>query len=238
MGNQAQASTPSEPMGLVYRLIGVLFSPTETFKNVVASPRWPGMLVLISLTGAVFTGGFLSTEVLQEAWLEGAIRSAGERAGGELSEAQIESLNRIQPYLGWMGAAQGLLGVPAVNLLLSGVLFLAFGVFLGATASFRQLFTVLVHSGAVGIVQQLFTWPLNYFRGAISSPSTVAVFLFTLDEDTFVYKFFNAIDLFIIWWLVVVSIGLGVLYKKRAKSISVALFAVYGVIAFVIASFF
>jgi hypothetical protein len=59
-----------------------------------------------------------------------------------------------------------------------------------------------------------------------------------IEEDTFLYKFFNVIDLFVIWWLIVLAIGLGILYKKKSTGIALSLFAVYAVIALVVAAVF
>jgi hypothetical protein len=38
------------------------------------------------------------------------------------------------------------------------------------------------------------------------------------------------IDLFWVWWLLVLAIGLGVLYRRRTQPIAVGLFGVYVVI--------
>jgi hypothetical protein len=38
------------------------------------------------------------------------------------------------------------------------------------------------------------------------------------------------IDLFIIWWFIVLAIGLAVLYRRRTQPIAISLFAVYLVI--------
>jgi hypothetical protein len=44
------------------------------------------------------------------------------------------------------------------------------------------------------------------------------------------------IDLFVVWWLFVLAIGLGVLYKRRTQPIAFGLFCVYAVIALVAAA--
>jgi uncharacterized membrane-anchored protein len=44
------------------------------------------------------------------------------------------------------------------------------------------------------------------------------------------------VDLFIIWWLVALAIGLGVLYRRRTQPIAIALLAVYACIALVVAA--
>jgi hypothetical protein len=61
------------------------------------------------------------------------------------------------------------------------------------------------------------------------------VFLPFLDENTFPARLLGSIDLFLIWWLVNLAIGLGVLYKRRTGPIAVGLLSVYLAIALIIA---
>ena len=44
------------------------------------------------------------------------------------------------------------------------------------------------------------------------------------------------IDLFIIWWLIVLAIGLAVLYRRRTQPIAMSLLAIYAVIAVIVAA--
>ena len=59
-----------------------------------------------------------------------------------------------------------------------------------------------------------------------------------LDESSFLAKFLGTIDLFIVWWVVVLAIGLAVLFKRKTGPIAAGLFIVYGVIAVIVAAFF
>ena len=240
MENQTSSTevTQAEPMNLFPRFMGIIFSPTVVYNEVVQRPNWLGMLLVVSIVGAVFIGGFFSTEIGQEAWLDEALSKASS-SSGELSDQQIETMEKIQPYVGLIGVGQVLVGGPLVTLILSGLLFVVFNAILGATSTFRQLFSVVVHSGVIGAVQNIFTWPLNYFREVISpSPTSLAAFLPMLDEDSFIYGFAMGIDLFLLWWLIVLAIGLAILYKKKAKSIALSLLIVYGLIVSVFAAVF
>ncbi len=90
--------------------------------------------------------------------------------------------------------------------------------------------------GVVSLAQQLFVYPLDYARGSLSSPTNLGVFLPFLDETTFPARLLGAIDLFLIWWLVNLAIGLGVLYKRRTGPIATGFLSVYLVIALIIAA--
>ena len=62
------------------------------------------------------------------------------------------------------------------------------------------------------------------------------MFLPFLDENSFPARFLGSIDLFLIWWIVSLAIGLGVLYRKRTGPIATTLLVVYVSIAIVIAA--
>lgn len=61
------------------------------------------------------------------------------------------------------------------------------------------------------------------------------VFLPMLDDATFLARLLGWIDLFRIWWILNLSVGLGVLYKVRTRPIASGLLGVYVAIALIIA---
>ncbi|MBI4478016.1 MAG: YIP1 family protein [Acidobacteria bacterium] len=224
-------------MGLFARVIGVLTSPGATFARIVADPRPLLMLLFVMGFSAIVLGGFFSTEIGKEAWLDEAIRRS-ESFGRQVSDAQVRGMERMLPYVAYFGIGQALIGIPVMTLVISGILFAVFNGFLGGTASFKQLFSVVVHSGAVSVLQQLFVFPLNYVRESMSSATNLAVFFPMLEENSFPARMLGTIDLFIIWWVSVLAIGLSVLYRRKTRSILIAFGVVYGVIAISIAAFF
>jgi hypothetical protein len=127
---------------------------------------------------------------------------------------------------------------PLMWALMAGILFGVFNAALGGGGSFKQLFAVVAYSSAITIVQQLFVTPLNYVRETMSSATNLAVFLPMLDEGSFLARLLGMVDLFIIWSVFVLAIGLGVLYRRKTGPIAIGLFAVYGIIAVVVAALF
>jgi hypothetical protein len=47
----------------------------------------------------------------------------------------------------------------------------------------------------------------------------------------------RSIDMFLLWWMVVLAIGLGVLYKRRTGPIATTFIGLYAIIAVLIAVF-
>jgi hypothetical protein len=232
----ATAAGESARKGLVARFLGILLSPRETFEDVVRNPRWLGMAVLILAVSVLCIGGFMATKVGQEAWINQAVTST-ENWGAKVTEPQLQAMEKMAPYAWMIQAGSMLVLSPIFWLVLGGLLFGVFST-MGGTASFKQVFAVLVHSSVITCAQQLFIVPLNYARESLSSATNLAVLLPMLEEGTFLARLTGLIDLFIVWWLVVLSIGLSVLYKRRTGRIAAALFVVYGIIALVIAAVF
>lgn len=234
-------TTTSDPQAapvskdLFSRFVGVVFSPQETFRGVIAVPRWFGMLALITVFMALATFGFLSTEVGRQALLDQQV-SQMEAFGIQVSDQQYEQMEDRLALSAYLGAGAQLIMIPLMYLVISGILYAIFSAIMGGVASFKQLYAVVVHAGAISVVQQLFVLPLNYARGSMSSPTNLAALLPMLPEGSFLTYLLGTIDVFVIWWLVVLAIGLGVLYNRRTQPVAITLFAVYAVVAVIIAA--
>ena len=232
-GNGPKAASP-ESVGLGARFLGVITSPRETFERVAADPRWIGMLALGAGVVAVMSSVLVSADFAQREMLEQQVSSM-EAFGVTVTDdvyADLEQGLGVAPYT---TLATLLVGIPIVCAIMAGLLYgVGYG-FLGARASFVQVFAVVVHAGPVFVVAQLFVAPLNYARESITSPSTLAAFAPLLDDDTFAYKLFSTIDLFHVWWVMILAIGLAVLWKRGTAPIAATLYGIHAGIALIIA---
>jgi hypothetical protein len=144
-------------------------------------------------------------------------------------------MEKMAPYVGYGTVVYMLVLVPVFMAIISGILYAIFNAAMGGNATFKQVFTVVIHTGPIGLLSQLFTVPLNYFRGTMTSATTLAVLFPMLPEGSFLSRFLGMIDLFLIWQVVVLSIGLAVLYRRRTQPIATALLVVYAIIAVIVA---
>jgi membrane protein, antimicrobial resistance system len=219
-------------MGLVSRFIGIITSPKATFENVVAHPRWLGMMLLVALGIGLLVGGFLLTKVGQDAWLDMVAQG---RFGRPMPPEQLATMERIAPYAGYIAAVQMLIFIPIMYVVVAGILYVLFTVAMGGTSTFKQVLAIVTHTGAIGILQQLFTVPMNFAQQSMTSKTNLAVFLPAM-EGSFLGALLGTIDIFLIWQFIVLAIGLGVLYRRRTQPIAMTLFGIYGVIALIIAT--
>lgn len=239
MSDTTSQPDTARPLSLGARFVGVLTSPRQTMAAVVAHPRW----LLMALIVVVLTGGaqlwFQSTEVGKQVTLDASIRqieSLGITVSDQMYEQTREGIMNPSPARLAISAAAMLVFPPIIWAILAGVAYLVFGVFTGGMATFKQVYAVVVHSTVVGAVGALFTTPLNYVRQA-SSATNLAVFLPFLTEGSFLARLAGMVDLFIVWSLTVLSIGIAVAYRKKTGGVALIVFGIYALIAVAIAAF-
>ena len=223
------------PKGLLARAIGIPTAPRATYASVSARPRALGALLLILTIAATATLVFLKTEVGQQAALDQQIQQA-QAFGRQMTADQQAQMERFLPYFGYIGAASQVVSITLISLLIAGVALAVFNAMLGGDATFKHVFAVVVHSGFIITLQQLFVLPLDYVRESLTSPTNLAVFLPFLEDNTFAGRLLGSIDLFLMWWAVSLAIGLGVLYKRRTGPIAAGILIIYFVLALVIAA--
>jgi hypothetical protein len=234
----AQISIGPQPeaarKGLAARLIGVIFAPGDTFRSVVAHPAWLGAMVVVVLTVAAANFALISTQVGQQALLDQQIRSS-EAWGRTVTDQQQAQMERMLPMMRFITAGSIIVAAPIVTFALAGLLLAVFNTALGGEATYRQMLAVNTHAGAITVISVLFTMPLNYARESLSGATNLAVFAPFLEEGSLAARFLGMIDLFLVWWVVVLAVGLAVLYKRRTGPVALWLLGAYVGIAAIIA---
>jgi Yip1 domain len=236
MSDIAAAPQPAAvDKSLAARLVGVIFSPGDTFHGIAARPRWLGALLAVLFVAAAANFILLSTEVGQQAQFDQQVQST-EAWGHTPTAAELDQMESMLPVMRYIALGFILVVVPVVTFALAGVLFGVFNAGLGGEASFKQVLAIVTHAGAISIIATLFTTPLNYARESLSSATNLGVFLPFLDEGSLPARFLGMIDLLLVWWVVVLGIGLAVLYKRRASPVVLSLLGTYVAIAAIIAA--
>lgn len=216
------------------RAVGVVFSPRVTYTEIARNPRVFGALVAIIVIGAALNYAFMSTEVGRMALIDQQITRM-EWIGIDVTDEMVAGMERSAPRFGYYSVAGTVVSVPVLMLVTSGIAFFALSAVMGGGASFKQVVAVVVHSGFITTLQLLFVTPLNYARESMSSATSLGVFLPMVDPDGLPGMLMGSIDFFRIWWIVNLSIGLGVLYKKRTSPVAWSLLAFYLIVVLIVA---
>ena len=212
------ASPPAR--GLARRVFGVLTSPRATYADVAAHPRWFGVPLVVlgvqdrSALVAAVDGGRPARGDRSAVGRDGGVRVHGHRPAVPADGANgtiLRVLRGCQP--GYFSAAR--------PLVIAGLAFAVFNARSGPRPTFKQVFAVVAHSSVVSSLPALVATPLDYAHESLSSPTNLARSS-VLDDNSFVARLLGSIDLFFVWWMVSLAIGLGVLYKRRTAPIATA----------------
>jgi hypothetical protein len=157
-----------------------------------------------------------------------------ESFGIQVSDQMYAQLEARMENAVYTTGATVLAFAPIVNAFMAGVIVMVFSMMMGGGGTFKQVFAIVAHAGVITALQQVFTVPLSLAIGRLAG-ANLAIFVPMLAEDSFVALFLGTIDLFLVWWVFSLAIGIGVLYKKKTGPVATAFLLIYVAIGLVIA---
>jgi hypothetical protein len=210
---------------LIHRLAGVVVQPRRTFDRVVADPRWRGVLLASTLTAALVGGSVMSTAIGRQALVDEWERTAW-AAGHEVDDAGYRQLETLSGYGAAYAATGALIGGPIVALAVAGLLQLAYG--RGPVRpSFGGALAVTAHAGVILGLRQVVAAGFTYARETTATALSIGAAFPSLDASSPVARTLGFIDVFVLWWVVLLAIGAARLYERRARPTALALVGIY-----------
>jgi Yip1 domain len=227
-----ETEAPAAPeMGLFARAIGVITAPTTTFQTVVQAPRPALMLLLVALVVGLSAAAPQFTEKGRQATLQMQVDQMEKFTGQPVSDQMYTQLEaRSHSALGGISALIGTLVVmPIVALFFTAIYWAIFNAVLGGTATFKQVLGIVTHSMVVPALGALITAPVQLMAAkmTMTGPFNLGALVPMLDPSSLAAKVLSFVNVFTLWQIVVLGIGLGVLYKKKPGPITITLFALY-----------
>ena len=215
------------------RLVGMIRSPRATLLRAVDRPRSLDLAMLIVVVAATFSVGFLLTRVGRLAALDQAVRQL-ESLGATITDRRYAELRHLQVYRPLISAVTIIVGWPMMWMF-AAFIFRAIGDRFHARVpgagerrvTFAQSLTVVVHASSVLAVRAVVAAPVNYARESLGGSTSLGVLLPVFGETTFAARLFGAVDLFLVWWVVLIAMGLSILYRTRTLPIARWLLGAY-----------
>lgn len=217
---------PSLHPNALQRLIGMVRSPRATLAGAVTEPRSLDVAAWILAISIVCSAGFLMTPVGRLAALDQQVRQL-ESFGAVITDTSYDELKRVVPYRPAISAGVIAVGWPVLWLVCARFL-----QWLGnragrGQATFAQVLTVVVHASAIFALRELVAAPINYARESLGGATSLSMLMPAFGETTFPARLLGAVDIFVVWWLVLVAVGMSVLYRTRTLPIARWLFGAY-----------
>jgi hypothetical protein len=218
------------------RVTGVLRHPRATMAEVVQHPAFITTWVVVLLVAAVCGGLLLSTPIGQQALVDERVRVT-EALGGRVDDAAYARLRSDPPVSNYLTSGGRLLLTPPVTLLVAaGLVGLAW--FDGARVTFVTALAIGVHATVVLALQQVVATPIHYVNESLTSPTNLAGMLRLFDEGSVPARLFGTIDVFGLWWMWLLAVGLAAATGRPARQYIWRLLAVYLGVAAIVAAVF
>lgn len=218
------------------RVTGVLVRPRATMSEVVQHPAFITTWVVVLLVVAVCGGLFLSTPTGQQALVDERVRVT-EAMGGRVDDAAYARLQREPPVSIYLTSGGRLLLTPPITLVVAAGL-LALARLDGSRLTFVTALAISVHATVVLALQQIVATPLHYLFESLSSPTNVAGVLRMFDEGSLPARLFGSIDVFGLWWVWLLAVGVGAATGRPARHYLWKLLAAYVGVAAIVAAIF
>jgi len=230
-------ATPPAPLSLVSRFIGMITAPKATFENVVANPRPIGILLVVAfIIGAVSVAPQF-TESGRKAVLDTQVKTM-EGFGAQVTPEMYETLEARSrsTFTKVTGFLATFIFLPVGALIFALVYWAFFNVALGGTASFKHVLAIVTHSQVIGAIGALAAMPVQLMTGKFTTtgPFNLGALAPMLQEGSVLSGALGFITVFGIWGVIVNAIGLGVLYRRNTRTISIVLMIIYVLIALLV----
>jgi Yip1 domain len=204
----------------------VVRSPRATLTEAIRHPRSLDLAVLIVVISVVSSSGFLMTRVGQLAALDQQVRQL-ESFGAVVTDDTYATLRAVVPYRPIVTAAVIIIGWPILWLLTARAVQWVGRRTGRGEPTFPQALTVVVHASAILAVRAIVAAPINYARESLGGATSLGIIMPAFGESTFPARLFGAVDIFVVWWVVLVALGVSILYQTRALPIARWLFGAY-----------
>jgi hypothetical protein len=201
-------------------------SPRATLIEAIRHPKSLDLAILIVAISVVSSSGFLMTRVGQLAALDQQVRQL-ESFGAVVTDDTYETLRAVVPYRPIITAAVIIIGWPILWLLTARAIQWGGRRAGRGEATFPQALTVVVHASAILAVRAVVEVPINYARESLGGATSLGIIMPAFGESTFPARVFGAVDIFIVWWVVLLALGVSMLYQTRALPIARWLFGAY-----------
>ena len=197
------------------RVIGVLTHPRRTMTEVVNHPSFAVAWVVLLAVLAVCAFALLSTPVGRQALVDERVRVI-EALGGRVDDGAYAVLQANPPWLVYWTSGGRLLLTPAMTLLVAAGL-VALAALDAVKVRYGVALAVTVHATVVLALQQVIATPLHYVRESLTSPTNVGGLFPMLAEGSLPARWLGAIDIFGLWWVWLLAVGLAAATGRPAS---------------------
>jgi hypothetical protein len=198
----------------------VFFSPAALFDALRERPRWLDAMVVVVALGLIVQA-LLPADLIREA----ALANLPANASAE-QRAAMERAMPIGNTIRWIATV---IVPPILMAIVAGLVLLIWNVLRGGGARYPQALAITTHSYVIWALGGLITLPLVLATGDLRTTLALHLPFGFLDPGSWLYRFLQGINVFGLWTMIVLGVGVSRIYPRRASAggAAVTLVAIY-----------
>lgn len=222
-GGMKESGQRADDMNLGQKIVGVFTSPGQTFASLDQKPSWIVPFIIAVVVGLIYV--FLTTDIIIKDTLAQQEEQMLEQG---MDSAQIDqAMATTEKFMRFSMPAFAVVMPLVLWVVIAGVFMFVGNVVLGGTGSFKKVFSVTAWSWLIQILGSLIMLPLVLAKETILITFSPAAMMSSAAKMTFLYQFMSKLDIFNIWFLAVLSIGLAVIYRMKTQKMATAACTVF-----------
>lgn len=208
-------------MNWIERVIKIFYSPKEVFSWLSQKPDW-AIPIIILIIVSLISVSLLYSPIIKPEQLK-RIEDSSRLTPEQIEEAKLRFEGNLPLVLALVST--GVVS-PIAILIISGILYGMFSL-MGGEGKFRQVFAVCSYSNLVAVLGVALKTPLQLAKGSSHVYTSLALVVPGLSTDSALFRLLNSFDIFALWQLWLLILGLGIVYNLSIKKSSIAIIALW-----------
>ena len=220
-----EEATPSKEMSAVNKIVGIFTSPREAFLSIDQKPSWLVPFIIGLIFFAFFQ--FMTMDIQGEYQI--ATMEAKEVPAERIEMAQ----SQMQGPLKYIGFIVGPIFILIAWVIFAALFYLFTNWMVDGESSFKKVFSIVAWTSLVGNLGLLLLTFLIVSKGTMHGVALDLSVLLTTpaigEEPGLLYLILSKFDFFVIWQVILWTIGLSVTYKTTPQKAAVPVLTLWGI---------
>ncbi|MDH4222103.1 MAG: YIP1 family protein [candidate division Zixibacteria bacterium] len=219
-----------EKMGFLSRIAGIFFEPRKVFNFLNNKPSWFPAFILILVISIIVAQIILPQSLLLQKEIVSQIPQLSSAPPEVLDKiAEVDTAKRINSAVGEI--LKNLIGI----FLLTSLVYFFCNIILGGDSRYKKVLSVVTYASFVPILGAVLKTPLIIVKNSADIQTSLALLMPEGDVTKIRYLLLSFVDIFSIWEIILIALGLTVLYKftkgkaYTASLISWLVLAIFGI---------
>jgi hypothetical protein len=221
--NSMGSNTKPASRGFFQKWFDMYFSPDKSFRGIDEKPDWIWPVLVVAILSALIL--IWIAPIMHQTQVEHLM------AVKNLSRGEAEQM--LAKSAGWQKFFLPLstfIMIFISQVVVAFFFYLVGTVFLGGAVPYVKVLAMWAYTSlAVGIVAMVVRVPIMLSKKTIAVQTNLAAILSADSKGTILYKILTAFDVFMLWQLVLMTIGFTVIFKFSGKKSATAVFGLWAV---------